>query len=311
MEHEMIVEDAWAWWSAKLAGDASARMSEGTPHAGFYRWVRKEGYGGKRYATPVAYWPGENGELNCRIGLREDVSTERGKDIWVNVGNHPVPEVWYREVAEYDREEWPDGLDIFPPEGSNLPPDADPYQELGEKIAALSDIATVRLNGPPIAEQVEADELSNKLIDPLAELWKLAEEARKAERHPHDEALKAIQLKWLPLLSAAEIYKNLKYKLTTPWLILVKAKQKQEAEAAAAAGTPAAADTRRPRAGTRGRATSLKIIKRAEIVDYQECLKFFAENPDVRHTVQVLADRAVRTGITVPGTQVIEDERAV
>lgn len=306
----VTVEDPWAWWAAKLAGDPSARMTEGDPHAGFYRWVRREGYGGKRYATPVAYWPGPRGELNCRIGPRENVTPERGRDIWINVGNDPVPEDWYRSVAQYDKPEWPDGLGTTPPEGSNLPPDEDPYQELGEKIATLSDKATVRLEGPPIAEQVEADKLSNELIDPLSDLWKLAEQARKDERRPHDEALKEIQQKWLPLLGAAEIYKTLKYKLITPWLVKVRAKQKEEAEAAAAAGAPAA-DTRRPRAGTRGRATTLKTSKRAEIVDYQECLKFFAENPEVRQTVQDLANRMVRSGLTVPGTQVITEETAV
>lgn len=311
MEMELIQDqDPWSWWSAKLAGYASARMNESTPHPGFYRWVRRQGYGGKRYATPVAYWPGANGELNCRVGDK-DVTPERGRDIWIHVGEHPVPEDWYRDVAEHDQKEWRDGLPAAPPEGSNLPPDIDTYEELREAIASLSKQAKKRLEGPPIADQVEADKLANELIDPLADLWKLVEEARKEERKPHDEALKAIQLKWLPLITATEVYKNLKFKLITPWLKRQQETAKKEAEAAAAAGSPAAADTRRPRAGSTGRAISLKVTRRAEITDYQECLKFFADNPDVRHTVQTLADRAVRTGITVPGTQVIEEEKAV
>ena len=38
---------------------------------------------------------------------------------------------------------------------------------------------------------------------------------------------------------------------------------------------------------------------------------FFSEIPHVKSTVQDLANRAVRTGITVPGCQVVEEREAV
>src|SRR4051812_44317571 len=132
-EGNMNVEDPWAWWVGKLAGDPSLQMNEGNPHAGFYRWVRREGYGGKRYATPVAYWP-EHGVLKCRI-YQENVTPQRGRDLWINVGNHPVPEEGSRLFAEEKNPECPAGWVFPPPVGSNLPPDADPFEELGPKIA--------------------------------------------------------------------------------------------------------------------------------------------------------------------------------
>jgi hypothetical protein len=52
-------------------------------------------------------------------------------------------------------------------------------------------------------------------------------------------------------------------------------------------------------------------LKRAEITDYAACLEFFKDSPDVKATVQDLANRAVRAGISVPGTKVIEEQTAV
>lgn len=310
----------WQWWQDKLAGK-DVPMSEGTPHAGFYRWPQRiGGYGGKRRFIPVAYWPGENGELHCRVG-DDDLTPVGGRDIWVNVGNNPVSEEAYRAVAERG-EPWPDEHEAVPM-GHNKPPDIDwdriesiapgdteMFKLLQDRIDDLGREAEKRIEGPPIADQDEADRIAN-LADALAQFHRVADNSRAREKKPHDDAAKAIQQRWLPLLFKAETYKNLKYKLLTPWLNSLEDKAKKEAEAAAAAGTPAAADARRPRAGTRGRAMTLKQTKKAKITDYAACLAFFADSEDVRGTVQMLANRAVRAGMTVPGAEVEEMSQAV
>jgi hypothetical protein len=298
----------WQWWTDKLAG-VDVPASEGMPYAGFYRWVQRSKYGGTKFAIPIAYWPGENGELHCREGHR-DVPDQRGRDIWVNVHAHPVPEDWYREIAEQDIAEWRDGMATSPPKGDNLPPGADNFEWLRENIEDLSKLATARLEGAPVTEQTEADKISN-LADQLSEFWKKADEARKAERQPYDEALKEIQVKWSPLLMMAEAYKNLKFKLLTPWLLAQKQELEKQAEAAVAAGEPVPEQPRRPRVGTRSRAMTLKTFKSAEIVDFDQCLAFFKENSDLRATVQDLANKAVRAGITVPGVKLLEEQRTV
>src|SRR5580765_1507936 len=167
----------WQWWTDKLAG-IKVPASEGTPYAGFYRWVRKSTYGGTKWAIPIAYWPGENGELHCREGDK-DVPEARGRDIWVNVHNNPVLEEWYREVAENEEPEWPDGMATSPPKGDNRPPSEASFEWLQESIKDLSALATKRLEGEPITVQPEADRVSN-LADQLSEFWKKADEARKA-----------------------------------------------------------------------------------------------------------------------------------
>lgn len=301
-----MAEWEWQYWHDRLHGKP-VQMSPSHPQAGFYREPRKEHYGARRTFRPVAYWPDGDGVLHCRIG-DEDVTPQRALELWTRVGQHPVTEEAYREVAQRGGL-WPDEHELVAM-GDNLPPDDDSWEGLRDAIEPLSREAEGRLKGPPIADQDEADRISN-LADRLAELWKKAEEQRKADRKPHDEALKAIQGKWSPLQAAAEVYKNLKFKLITPWLQRQTEAQQQEAEAAAAAGEPAAADARRPRAGTRGRATTLKHTKRARIDDYAVCLKFFEDSEDVRGTVQMLANRAVRAGAKVPGVTVIEESKAV
>jgi hypothetical protein len=296
--------DAWEWWQRKLAGEPM-EMNPSNPHAGFYRMAHKEHYGARKTFKPVAYWPGVDGRLWCRIG-DDDVSPEKGQGIWERVGNHPVSEEAYREVAE-NGGLWPDEHELVPM-GDNIPPEDLSFEGLRDRIEDLGREAKERIEGPPIADQDEANKIAN-LADRLAELCKIAEEQKKEERRPYDEGMKAVQKKWAPLLALAETYKNLKYKLLTPWQLKKDQEAKQEADLAAAAGQPV--EPRRSRAGTRGRAMTLKTFKRAEIVDYPTCLAFFQDSDDVKATVQDLANRAVRTGANVPGTKVIEEQRTV
>lgn len=298
---------AWSWWQEKLAGKP-VQMNPDNPQAGFYRMPYKQEYGARRTFQPVAYWPGENGELNCRIGDR-DIIPAYGRALWQSVGNHPVTEEAYRRVAEAGGL-WPDEHELVPMGRDNQPPEDTSFEGLRDAIEDLSREAKERIEGPAIADQDEANRIAN-LADRLAELHKMAEEARKIEKRPYDDAAKQVQLKWAPLLLAAEAYRNLKYKLLTPWLKRkeLEAKERAEKQAVGNGTLPLAAE--RPQAGTRGRAMSLKTTKRAEITDYAAALNFFSDSPDVKATVQSLADRAVRAGIVVPGTKVIEEQNTV
>jgi hypothetical protein len=300
-------DDAWSWWQAKLAGKP-VEANPDSPHAGFFRQSHKAFYGARKTFLPVAYWPDENGQLRCRIGDR-DVNETVGMQAWNWVHDHPVTEAAYRAVAERG-ELWPDEHELVSLRtGDNLPPEEDTFEGLKERIDDLAREANKRIEGAPIKDQAEADQIAN-LTDRLAELWKKADELRKTEKKPHDQAAIAVQKKWAPLLIAAEAYKNLKYALLTPWLKKLEDIQKREAATAAAAGTPPA-ETARPRAGTRGRAMSLKTAKRAEITDQDACYQFFKDSPDIKATLQDLANRAVRAGVSVPGAKVLEETQAV
>ena len=291
----MTNDPAWQWWIDKLRGDIPLALSESTPHAGFYRWPKREAYGAKRYFVPVAYWPNEDGELNCRIG-EEDVTPERGRDIWVSVGAHPVSEEDYREVAERGGR-WRDEHELVPMQRSNQPqvPEDNSFEALRNAINEMSLHGEARLSQPMISNQDEGDRIAN-FVGELSDLHRRANEARSNEKRPHDDAAKAVQAKWKPWVDKAEtLYKALKRQLLTPFL------QTEEKRL-----------ERRVQVGTRGRAISLKTIKRAEIVDFQECLSYFADSRDVHDFVQELADKAVRADDTaIPGVKVIEESTAV
>lgn len=328
----------WDWWERRLAGEPM-QMSESTPHAGFYRMPAKAAYGARKTFTPVAYWPDGNGGLNCRFDGK-DVSQQHGRDIWTRVGDHPVSQEAYHNKCEDEEADgtpnpnytgrWPDEHELVPmdkappPEqpvaafttpglGHNAPPDeTEPltFAQLEDKIDNLAREADKRLEGPPIADQDEADRIAN-LSDALAELHKIADASRAAERKPFDEGMKAIARKWAPILLRAELYKNLKFTLLTPWFSKAKKQAEQAAAAQAAEGAPPPKSTPKPRAGTRGRAMTLKTTKSAQIDDYPAALAFFADSEDIKKCVQTLADRAVRAGLTVPGCTVHEEEKAV
>lgn len=300
--------NAWQHWQDNLAGKP-VQFNEGNPQPGFYRWPHRAGYGGPKTFEPVAYWP-ENGQINCRKG-NENLSPQGGADIWTFVCRYPVSEAVYREVAE-NGGRWPDEAPGVPMgAGDNQAPEDNSYEGLKAKIEEHARDAQKLMDGPPVETQDAADQVAN-LADAMAKLAQKAEEGRKKEKKPHDEAAAEVQKKWVPIVVLAEMYKNLKYKVLTPWLKKLADAQKKEAEAAAASGEPAqAADATRPRAGTRGRAMTLKKQKTAKITDYAECLKFFANSEAIKATVQDLADKGVRAGIAIPGTEVVEEEKAV
>lgn len=306
------MSDNWQFWRDSLAGNAPDAHPD-HPQAGFYRMASRSEYGGRKTFTPVAYYYTED-SLNgsafwCRIGDKDiPGDSTLALETWPRVCNRPVTEEAYRRVAQ-DGGAWPDEHEAVPMQGHNKPPLDDSFEGLLERVNDLSIEAERRLKGPPIADQAEADRIAN-LADRLAELWNKAEDQRKAGRKPHEDALKAIQARWLPLLTAAEVYKKLKYVLLTPFFLAQQRLAKQAQEEAAAAGEPIPAP-KRQRAGTRGRAMSLKSTKRAEIVDYEVALQAVKDNDDVRAAVQAIANRAARAGVPIPGTKIVEEETVV
>src|SRR5262245_6036518 len=221
------VMDIWEWWGKKLTG-MPVLQSPNEPQCGFYRKTQRERYGARKTFLPVAYYPDqETGEMRLRIGDNDiDPGDKKFLETWTSVCDRPVSEQAYRQVAELGGL-WPDEHELVGMQGHNRPPDDSTYEGLRDAIEPLAQEAKVRISGPPVADQDDADRLAN-LADRLAELAKEAEAARKEERAPHDEALKAIQKRWLPVLDLAELYKEIKYRLLTPWLKKLEEAQQEE-----------------------------------------------------------------------------------
>jgi hypothetical protein len=112
---------------------------------------------------------------------------------------------------------------------TNMP--TDKATLFAEEIADLFDEAKNWLDGEPIANEDQAKAVSS-LLNRLRRVANDADDARKDEKRPHDEAAKAVQGKWKPILDKADLAATAAKQALAPWLQQVEAKQREEAEAA-------------------------------------------------------------------------------
>jgi hypothetical protein len=107
----------------------------------------------------------------------------------------------------------------------------DPCTLFKEEIDDLMLEARNYLDGEPIANEEQANAVSS-LLNRLRRVAKDADEARKVEKKPHDDAAKAVQAKWTPIISKAELATSTAKQALAPWLRQVEEKQRHEAELA-------------------------------------------------------------------------------
>lgn len=122
--------------------------------------------------------------------------------------------------------------DNRPPEPIN--PEPTPFDVARDKIDQLYEEAALWLDGQPIASQEQADGLA-ALLRLMQDAAKRAEDARKAEVKPLDEAKAAIQARYAPLIGDTKAGKGKAVRAIdamktaqTAWLVHLD-KQKQEA----------------------------------------------------------------------------------
>lgn len=85
---------------------------------------------------------------------------------------------------------------------ANLP--ADPFEAFKLDLESLYEEAGNFLDGEPIANQKQADDVS-ALVNRLRKSIGGADDARKEEKRPHDEAAQAVQDKWIPTINRARL----------------------------------------------------------------------------------------------------------
>jgi Xaa-Pro aminopeptidase len=115
--------------------------------------------------------------------------------------------------------------------GANNPPVADPFEGFAAHINDLFEEAKNHLDGEGVESQSQADAVS-QLLDMLRKAAKDADAARTVEKKPHDDAAKAVQAKWKPLLDRAELAVTTCKQALAPWLMKVEAEKRAAAEAA-------------------------------------------------------------------------------
>ncbi len=232
--------------------------------------------------------------------------------------------------------------------GHNQPPDA--FGALKAHIDDLDLEARNHLDGEPIANAEQAKAVS-KILDDARKAAKAADEARKDEKRPHDEAGKAVQAKWQPLIGQAELAATTAKKALAPWLEAQEAAQLAEAAEAARIADEAADKARqaaeaarpedlasqttvrvlqenaeaagkaakragkaRPLAEGGSRAVGLRTSYTAEITDPVAFIRWAWEHrkPDVTAFLDELAATEARTGPRdIPGLKMNVQRKAV
>lgn len=306
-------QDQYSFWRRRMAGEVIP-IHDGEPQAGFYRLTSKDGG-----SQPVAYWFARDGSLRCRIG-EKDVSEQTANERWPWASKRPISHEVYKLVLSGGA--WPDQHEAVTRDRQNsaAAPDDDSFEALKDRIEDLARDADALIKAGAAADQ-DAANRAGDLANRLGELQKKADDARADEKKPHDEAAKAVQTKWRPLLNRADIYRDIKLHVITPFL-QAEAKRQREAEeaarkaaleaAAAGAPMPEPAPVRAaPKAGSAGRrSVALRSVKVVTITDRAALLAYFANSERLTELLQDMAEKAVRAGAEVPGVNVTEEQRA-
>lgn len=109
--------------------------------------------------------------------------------------------------------------------GGNSPPPIETHKLHIEDLLAE---AQSFLDGDPIATQAQADSVGT-LLGMLREARKGADEQRKVEKKPHDDAGKAVQAAWNPILERVELAESVAKKALAPFLMAEEARKQAEA----------------------------------------------------------------------------------
>lgn len=298
-------------------------VHDSDPQPGFFRKrTRRAGP-----FVPVAIWE-QGGKILALVDGKEADAAE----IWSHVCQYPILEEWYR--ARMMGQPWPDESaavteSLAPAAGHNNPP-TDPVEVLKGQIEAASAGATEYA-------EIKDDETASKaqsLRSRLLELSGDADKRREAEKKPHFEAGKAIDLKFQPLVKAAKAAADLirdalgaheTRKARAAEAARLEAenlriKAEREAVKAAAAGKPlpqppapsapeplpAPAATIR---GAYGRGAAVKAVKVAKVIDQDAAYTGLKAHPEMIALIAALAQRAATAGITLPGVEVTEERK--
>ena len=214
------------------------------------------------------------------------------------------------------------------------PPDAAFSLHIDELFTLLSDTLA---GGSVDTDEKEA--AIDKLMDDFHQAWKDSDKERVAEKKPHDEAAKAVQAKWKPIIDKADRGKKACSEALTPYRA---AKQRAKDEAARKAREEAEAkelaarealkksddleakyqaeqelETARKLSAAANRidraATGLRTHWEAEIADKGAALRFYLkQQPEAfLELLQTLADRDARGARpSIPGVIYHERKKA-
>ena len=313
------------YWRKALAGE-KPKMFVDEPQVGFYRkavYTKEPNKAAKRTGwTPVAVFltPDANmqGVLTAVIGNRQETDRDKINELWSYCAANPISEETYRAVAERG-EPWPDSHETVPSisvanstsmlwplvlsDGTKI--------ERHEAIGADLEEASKHLAKFAV---IESDEQSSKARSLQQRFLDLRGEAKKHYDALNDPLLaeqKRIRGIWFPIRDRADEAATKLREAMGKWEDEKRKAAKVAAERAEA-GQPAASNVPPPspqiKGGT-GRAASVKVETVVTSIDVDKVFEQFKTAPQVVELLNILAQKAIRAGIPVPGA--VTEERSV
>lgn len=321
------MNEQYTYWRQALDGNFDG-LQDGKPQMGFYKKKNRDGT-----SSPVAVFNDEDGKMLMMIG---DKFVDAVMN-WNFIGAKPITYEVYGQVR--DTGMWPG--DIPHEIGHNAPPDE--FNLLRENIddaaaQALKWLADVK----ELKTQEDADRAAN-WRDSLNKLKKKADERRKAEKEPLQDAVKAMEAKYAPTIAKAETTAATLRDALTGYMRrqeeiekkriaeerrkIEEERKRLEAERAAAieadvflaATEPELPPMPEPEkakpirvGGQLGKATSFRTVVKAEVKDHTLALAFFANHPDIVAAVEKLcaAEARSKTRHLIPGVEFTETKVA-
>ena len=309
------------WWEKAVAGEP-VEITPDCPMSGFYRMRRHKD--GPWLPAMIRM---HDGVLRCRVG---DNSSADPYEVWTYCAGNPMS----KKAVAYAFQNGGRWEGDAPHIGDNSG-----GSSLAEQIKEYAAQAVSWLRKSGVTDEKSKDMAANYRSE-LLRLNKEADTQREAEKRPHDDASKAVQAKWKPLLdaskNAADEIRDALTDFMTAEKRRLEAEQraKWEAEQRAIAAARAEIEAQRAKAladdpiaaltspepelpmvptpptpvkvqagGQRGRKTGLREVTRYVVTDHKAALTFFCEHDDVRELIAKLAERAGKAGVNVPGVE--------
>ena len=317
------MSDEFQHWRDALAGKDVA-LSADVPHSGYYKMrAAKDGPW-----LPVAIWTKDNKQI-ARVAdkVRDPI------EIWTYVAKNPVSKEDAKHAFEHGS---------FPGEIGHNSGALSLADEINEAVIQAMDW----LKSSGVKDKTTMDMAANYRAR-LLELSKKADKEREDKKRPHDDAAKAVQAEYKPLVDTAKNAADTVRDALSKYMAEEDAKAraaateaarienekraaeyKRQQDAAAKATAEAKANEPPPppidapvfvapepvkmqAGGQRGKKASLRDITRYRIDDYQATLAAVKDHPDVIAAVEKVAFAQARAGATVPGVSSFIEKVAV
>lgn len=331
-------DDPWGWWRAALdnphlIGSPELPVHEEPPGNGYFRVRRK----GSPWEA-VIIWKDESGAFYANRDFRP-VKQDLIFTLWTHACRNPISE------EAYDAASRGEGFEDEPPPGlsSAAAPD-DPFTALSQEYATEETTAREFL-AQPINNQARADQAAI-LAKRLAAIAKRAKDRHAIEKEPSLTEGRRIDAKWRGLKEDPDLLSKRIKRAADDYLreqdrlererqraAAIEAERlKQEAAEAlrraegandpdvvADAGAALAkakeaeraAAPQQVAAGRTGERLALRTFVTAHITDIDALFQAVKNDRRVTDVLQQIADAAARANVPLPGTERIEERRAV